>query len=350
MHTSQTAPRLGKELGDVQESTLRFFAQLGVEVVGIPRRMDLPGGTNPTARPLVPPPQAGPPGAQSPIWDEAELSRVCERVRQFGLEPWLTTLSLSANIVLGHPNRDADLEIVKTNIRIAGRLGLRVLTYNFMALRPSEGYRARYGHGRGGAHYRDFDARRIADLPPLPQVGTHTETEQWDRLRYFLEAVIPTAEAAGIRLAVHPNDPPVATFRGVDQPLHSLDRLKKLVDVVDSPANSIYLDTGVTTEMGEDAVAAIHYFGQRDRIGTVHFRNVQVMEPSTHYVETFHDNGDADLFACMKAFYEVGYTGMIDPDHTPYLTSDTPDTRAGWAFALGQILTMHRVAGQLRQG
>jgi mannonate dehydratase len=96
----------------------------------------------------------------------------------------------------------------------------------------------------------------------------------------------------------------------------------------------------VTTELGEDVVEAIRYFGERDRIGTVHFRNVRVEVPRYKYVETFQDEGDCDMFACMKAFHEVGYKGMLDPDHTPGITGETPDTRIGWAFAIGQMIAM----------
>jgi mannonate dehydratase len=201
------------------------------------------------------------------------------------------------------------------------------------------------GRGRGGAHLRDFDFERIKGLPPLESVGQHTLAEMWDRLAYFLQAVIPTAEAAGVRMACHPNDPPVPDYRGVAQPLSDLASWKRLIDLVDSPANSLYFDTGVTTELGEDAVAAIHYFGERDRIGTVHFRNVRVELPRYKYVETFHDEGDCDMAACMRAFHEVGYTGLIDPDHTPGISADTPGAQVGWAFAIGQIIALRAAVG-----
>ena len=73
-------------------------------------------------------------------------------------------------------------------------------------------------------------------------------------------------------------------------------------------------------------------------IGTVHFRNVRVDIPRYKYIETFHDNGDCDMLACLRVLHEVGYRGAIYPDHTPYLTDDTHDTRAGWAFASGQMV------------
>lgn len=334
--------KIGKELGDVAETTLRFFRQIGVEAVGMPTRWNETPGTRPTTRPLVPPTQQGPVGPQPPAWDEAEVRRIKARIETFGLTPIQANLPLSGNILMGNADRDADLEIVKQNIRLAGKLGLQTLTYNFTALRASEGYGALLGQGRGGADLRDFDNERIADLPPLPAVGEHSLAEMWARIGYFLEAVLPVAEAAGVRLAVHPNDPPVPVYRGVAQPLGELAGLKRLVELVDSPANCVFFDTGVTTEMGEDAVTAIHWFGQRQRIGAVHFRNVRVGTPRYRYVETFQDEGDCNMVASLQALHEVGYQGLIEPDHTPGIDGDTPDTRIGWAFAVGQMVALRR--------
>jgi mannonate dehydratase len=166
----------------------------------------------------------------------------------------------------------------------------------------------------------------------------------WERIAYFLRAVVPVAEAAAVRLAVHPNDPPVPIYRGVAQPLSDLAGLTQLIDLVDSPANCLFFDTGVTTEMGEDAVAAIHQFGGRDRIAAVHFRNVQVTTPRYQYVETFQDEGDCNMAACMQALHNVGYRGLIEPDHTPGIDGDTADTRMGWAFAIGQMVALRAAA------
>lgn len=332
--------KIGKGLGDVSETTLRFFKQIGVEDVHMPTRWNEKPGTRPTTRPLVPPTQSGPVGAQGTVWDEDELLRIKARIHDFGLQATVAGLGISGNIVMGKPGRDADLDVVRANIELAGRVGIRVLTYNFTALRASEGYGARYGEGRGGADLRDFDYDRIKDLPPLDSVGCHAMDDMWDRVAYFLEAVVPTAEAARVRLAVHPNDPPVPVYRGVAQPMGDVAGMKRLIEVVDSPSNSVFFDTGVMTEKGADAAEMIRYFGSRDRIATVHFRNVRVETPRFQYVETFHDEGACDMFACMQAFHEVGYNGQIDPDHTPGIAGDTEDTRIGWAFAIGQLVAL----------
>lgn len=332
--------RISKSLGDVSESTLRFFGQMGVEDVSMPTRWSERTGAAPGTRPLIPPAQTGPGGPQPSPWDVDELIRVRDRIASFGLNPSSAGLPVSGPITLGLPARDRDIESVLACIESAGKVGLEVLTYNFTALRASEGYDARRGAGRGGADHRDFDHERIRELPPLDSVGEHTSEEMWERFTWFLERVIPVAESAGVRLAVHPNDPPVAEYRGVAQPLCSLAEWKRLIDTVDSPANCLFFDAGVTTQLGEDPVEVIRYFGSRDRIGTIHFRNVHVEKPIDRYVETFIDEGDCDMPACMQALHEVGYRGSVDPDHTPGITDDTPDTRIGWAYAIGQMIAM----------
>jgi len=334
---------IGKEVGDVSDTTLRFLRQIGVEHVGLPAQTS----TEPArSRPLVPPPQEEPAGSQPPPWDGAVLRGLRDRVERFGLVASAIALPVSGNVLLGRPGADADLAAIRRSIEAAGRAGFEVVTYSFSALRASEGYRPLEDHGRGGAHVRSFDASRIEGLPPLSSVGRHGKDELWDRLRGFLRAAVPAAEAAGVRLAVHPNDPPVAEFRGVAQPVRTLDDLKRLIATVDSPANSVYLDTGVLTEMGEDAPAAIRWLGERDRLGAVHFRNVHVEVPFQRYIETFLDDGDCDMPACMRALQGIGYAGMLEPDHTPGIHGDTFDTWIGWAFAIGQIIALRSATAE----
>jgi mannonate dehydratase len=334
---ARTQIRITKGLADLSQETLRFYGQIGVEEVGLPPRYVTEARSS---RPHVPPAQTAPAGRQRPPWRVEELLRMRERAAAFGMEASSISLPLSGDILLGRSGRDADLDVVRECIRAAGAAGLRVLTYGFTALRASEGYYALDGAGRGGASLRAFDYRRVHDLPPLEGVGRHTREEMWERLEYFLRAVVPAAEAAGVILALHPNDPPVGAFRGVAQPVRTLADLHRVLSVVDSPANRLYLDTGVLTEMGEDAAGAIRAFGARGRIGSVHFRNVSVDVPYERYTEVFLDQGDGDPAAWMRAFYESGYDGALDPDHTPGISGDTADAHAGWAFAIGQLIAL----------
>jgi len=332
--------KISKGLGNLAAATLGFYRQIGVEEVQVPARFN----TNINLRPLVPPTQKKAAGPMPPAWDEDELQRICDHVRGFELEPTAIGLPISGRILMGQEGRDEDLEDVIERIQMAGRVGFAVMTWNFTALRASEGYAAQEGAGRGGAHLRDFDDARIRDLPPLDDVGRHGMEAMWERLEYCLQRIVPAAEAAGVRLAMHPNDPPLPEYRGVAQPLWNLEGMKRLIEVVDSPANSLFFDTGVTTEYGDDAVEAIRYFGERDRIGIVHFRNVRVEQPYYKYTETFLDEGECDIVGCMRAFAEVGYEGGIDPDHTPGIVGDTEETQMGWAYAVGQLRALRLAA------
>lgn len=303
-------------LPDLSEERLRFLRQIGVEAVTIPARYSTEP-IEPSGHLLVPPAQKSPAEILPLSWSEKELCRICERVRAFDLEPMSINLRISGSIVLGSPQRDADLQATVAAIQAAGRSGIGVATYTFTALRASEGYALRERGGRGAAGLRDFDYERIRNLPALPSVGVHSEADMWDRLTQFLQTAVPAAEKAGVRLAARPNDPPVPVYREVAQPLVDFESMKRLIDVVDSPANCIFYDTGVSTEWGEDAEEVLRYFGSRQRIAAVHFRNVIVDEPRFRYLETFVDEGECDMAACMAALVDVGYDGWLDPDHSP---------------------------------
>ena len=326
---------------DLSQERLKFYRQIGVEEVTMPSEYSTETVSR-AVRPFVPPTQRQAAGAQPEPWSETELRRIQERVRAFYLLPTTMGLSLSGNILMGQPRQDRDIERVKEDIRVAGHVGIKVLVYAFTALRASEGYGACMGEGRGSANLRDFDYDRIRDLPPLSDVGQYSLEQMWSHLAFFLHEVIPVAEEAGVRLAAHPSDPPVPEYRGVAQPLVNLAEMKQLIEIVDSPANTIFFDTGVATEWGEDVIEAIHYFGRRNRIGMVHFRNVRVQIPCYKYIETFIDDGDCDMLAAMSALKSVGYKGGLDPDHTPSIISDTVDTRMGWAFAIGHIRALRQ--------
>ena len=328
--------KISMRLSDLSTERLNFYRQIGVEAVNMPTHYTMQSVARPLA-PHVPPTQKGPRGPIGAPWDEGELVRIRDRIHAFNLVPATMGLRLSGNILMGKAGRDEDLEQVRDDIRVAGRVGIGVLTHSFTALRASEGYASRQGSGRGTADLRDFDYERIRNLPPLDDVGRHSLEEMWERLAYFLHVVVPVAEESGVRLAAHPNDPPVPEYRGVAQPLNDFASFKRLIEIVDSPANSVFFDTGVSTEWGEDAVEVIRYFGSRGRIGTVHFRNVRVDVPRYNYLETFIDEGECDMRSCMQTFKEVGYSGSVDPDHTPKISGDTVDTRLGWTYAVAYI-------------
>ncbi len=331
--------KVAKGLRDLADDTLTFFKQMGIEHVVMPTRFNL----EPSRRNLVPSTDRGPQsdGLMRP-WDADELSRIKDYLGERGLSAEMVHLGRTWRVLHGRPDAADEIENVKQSIRAAGSAGIPVVEYNFTPLRGSEGYDSETGHG--GIQLRNYDSARTEDAPPLDNVGEHTREQMWERLTGFLQEVIPVAEDSGVRLALHPNDPAIPVFRGAAQPMRTLDDQKRLIETVDSPSNGITLDTGVTTEMGEDAAEAIRYFGSRDRINHVHFRNVRVDTPYYKYLEVRHDAGECDMLACMKAFHEVGYRYLIIPDHTPEFTNDSDGLQLGWAFALGYLRALKHAA------
>ena len=199
---------------------------------------------------------------------------------------------------------------------------------------------------RGGASTRYFDYEKAKQAPPEPSFEASTD-EVWERIRYFLERVVPEAEKAGVKLALHPDDPPVPNLKGETRVLGSLEGLKHLIEIVPSDANGLNFCQGTIAEMGADVIEAIRYFGSRDKINHVHFRNVNGSIPQFH--ETFIDNGDVDMLEAIRAYEEVGYTGTIMPDHTPKVVEDSSWRHRGRAFSLGYLKALMEVVGVLEE-
>jgi mannonate dehydratase len=253
-------------------------------------------------------------------WSEDRLRAPIERFRAAGLSVANLMISGFPNALYGRPGRDEEIEKVKASIRAAGRAGVPVVEYNFYAHRLTEGYYEE--PGRGGAGMTAYDYDRAKELPPLPEVGAHTLEAMWANITYFLKAVVPVAEGAGVRLALHPNDPPVPLSRGSGQIMATLEGWKRLIGIVPSPANGITYDCGVTRELGEDPVAVCRYFGERDRINHVHYRNVRVRRPYLDYTEVFPDEGQVDMLAVMKELVRQRYPRAIYPEHPRALDAD----------------------------
>lgn len=234
------------------------------------------------------------------------------------------------NTLYGRPGRDEEIQKVQQSIRAAGAAGVPVVEYNFYAHRSMEGYYAETG--RAGTGLTAFDYDRVKDLPPLPNEGAHSLGEMWNNITYFLKAVVPVAEQAGVRLALHPNDPPAPISRGSEQIMGNLEGWKHLIEIVDSKSNGITFDCGVTRELGEDPVEVCRYFGSRDRINHVHFRNVRVEKPREKYMEVFVDEGQVDMFAVMKELVRQKYPRLVFPEHPRGLDADSevPDFKSGY--------------------
>lgn len=253
-------------------------------------------------------------------WTVDQLQPIMDRCKSGGLTVGNMMIAGFNNTLYGRPGRDQEIEQFKQSIEAAGKVGLPVVEYNFYAHRAMEGYYE--VTGRGGAGLTGFDISRMTDQTPLPNEGAHSLDEMWANITYFLKAVIPTCEKANVRLALHPNDPPIHLSRGSGQIMGTLAGWKKLISIVDSPSNGITFDCGVTREMGEDPVAVANYFGSRDRINHVHYRNPTITTPYDNYVETFIDQGDNNMLAVMQELIKVGYKRMIYPEHERALDYD----------------------------
>lgn len=253
-------------------------------------------------------------------WEESQLRPMVDKLKAGGLSLGNMMIAGFPNTIYGRPGRDEEIEKLKQSIEAAGKMGLPVIEYNFYAHRALEGYYEE--DGRGGAGLTAFSAEKVKGLPPLSNEGVHSTEEMWKNITYFLKAVIPTAEKANVRLALHPNDPPVAISRGSGQIMGTVEGWKHLIQIVNSPSNGITWDCGVTREMGHDPVEVCQYFGSRDRINHVHYRNVRVRQPYNEYTEVFIDEGQNNMFAVMKELVKVKYTRMIYPEHERALDYD----------------------------
>jgi len=246
-------------------------------------------------------------------WQESAIRAEIEKCRAAGITLDNLMIDGFPNTIYGRPGRDEEIDKVIQSIRAAGRAGLPVIEYNFYAHRLTEGYFEETG--RAGLGLTGFDYEKVKDLPPLPEVGAYKLEQMWNNITYFLKAVVPEAEKAGVRLALHPNDPPAPLSRGSEQIMGTVAGWKRLITIVDSPANGITFDPGVTAEMGEDPVEVCRYFASRKRINHMHYRNVRVMKPYERYTEVSIDEGEVDMFEVMKEIVRNKYTGTIYPEH-----------------------------------
>ena len=238
---------------------------------------------------------------------------------------------------LGLPGRDEEIEHTITLVRNLGRLGVPVYCYEWMPvfnwMRTSTTAPA-----RGGALATAYDHRLMQDAP-LTEYGEVSEDSLWSNLDYFLKAVVPEAEKAGVQLAMHPDDPPLSPIRGLGRIMRSVENFQRLLDLVPSPVNGITLCQGNFTLMTDDLPGVIRHFGRQGKIFFAHFRDVR--GTAENFVETFHDEGKTDMLACMKAYKDIGFEGVLRPDHVPTMEGDNNDNPAyssvGRLFAIGYI-------------
>ncbi|MFC1525243.1 mannonate dehydratase [Candidatus Latescibacterota bacterium] len=269
-------------------------------------------------------------------WSYASLARAKAAYEANGL-----TLSVIESrppmekIKLALPGRDEEIEVVCSLLRNMGALEIPVWCSMWMpilgVLRTS-----RTIPSRAGALVSGYDHDEMRDKPQT-EYGEVGEEQQWENLKYFLERTVPVAEEAGVKMAMHPDDPPLSPIRGVARIMSSLDNYQRLIDLVPSPSNGIALCQGNFSLMTDDLPAAIRHFGKQDRIFFVHFRDVR--GTPERFEEAFHDDGQTDLVECLRAYRDIGYEWVCRPDHYPKMGDEEYDDelRVARLFAVGYL-------------
>lgn len=288
-------------------------------------------------------------GDPDKLWTVDELVALRREINAAGLELEAIENFDPAHwhdVLLDGPLREKHLENCKTIVRNVGKAGIPVFGYNFSIAGVCG--RVTGPFARGNATSVGMDGPLDTPMPrgmawnmvvdphaPAGAIPSTTSDELWQRLERFLDAVLPVAEAAGVKLAAHPDDPPLATMRGQPRLVYKPELYQRLLDLRPSPASALEFCIGTIAEMADgDVYAATERYASQDKLAYVHFRNIAGKVP--YYRETFVDDGDVDMLRILRILKANNYTGVIIPDHTPQMTCDAP-WHAGMAYALGYM-------------
>ncbi len=286
------------------------------------------------------------------LWSEEELRDLKRAVEAEGLRLEAIENFDPAHwhdVILDGPQKRRQLDGLKTLIRRLGKVGIPVMGYNFSVAGV-------WGHvvgpfARGGAASVGFFGPEGPPETPIPRgevwnmvydpdapggaIEPITSVQLWQRVEEFLRELVPVAEEAGVRLAAHPDDPPMPTLRGTPRLVYQPHLYQRLLDLVPSPSNALEFCLGTLQEMADgDLYATIEHYARQRAIAYVHCRNVRGKVPRYH--EVFIDEGDFDVFEALRRLHRSGYEGLLIPDHTPQMTCDAP-WHAGMAHALGYL-------------
>lgn len=256
-----------------------------------------------------------------PAWDYASLKASKEIFEAngftlYGLEGDQFDMN---RIKFGLEGRDEDIELYRQMLGNMGDLGVRLLCYNFMA--GIGWYRTTTDiQERAGALVSGFDSAD-ADKQPLTEFGEVSAEKIWNNYRYFIQKVLPTAEKAGVKMALHPDDPPVSPLKGIGRIFINANGIRKALSLSNSPSHGLTFCQGTYTTMGEDVQALIQEFGSTNKIYFVHIRDIQ--GTANHFRETFHDNGPTNMPLMFKSYNSIGFKGPIRSDHVPTMAGES---------------------------
>jgi mannonate dehydratase len=268
-----------------------------------------------------------------------EQGLVLEAIENFDPAHWY-------DVLLDGPLKHQHIENVKATIRTVGKAGIPILGYNFSIAGVSG--RTHGTFARGAASSVGMNGPVETPMPngmawnmivdenaPKGYLKSATPDELWGRFRDFLNEAIPVAEEAGVKLALHPDDPPMPTMRGQPRLVYQPSLYQKVVDLRPSRSNMLEFCLGSLAEMTEgDVYQATEQYSRQNKIAYVHFRNVTGKVP--HYRETFIDDGDIDMMRILKILKKNSFNGVLIPDHTPQMSCAAP-WHAGMAYALGYM-------------
>lgn len=255
--------------------------------------------------------------APYPGRDLAVLREQVDRVASFGLKLSVIERHVPHDLLVHRrPGWEEQLAGFCDLIRNMGRLGVNTLCYNWM---PDDDWqRTSFSvRERGGALVTEFD---LAKIDPTPPARPPTPASVlWESLEAFLKSVVPVAEDCGVKLALHPDDPPLESLRGQERILFNFAACERALNLLPSNANGLCYCQGSFASRGENIVEGIHRFASR--INFVHFRDVIGQVP--YFRESFHDTGKTNMAACIRAYQAIGYNGPARPDHVPTLDGET---------------------------
>ena len=340
--TQQMRVALGQYYSATDEY-LTFAKQLGVKGVQfnmIPKTPDLPDDKG--------------------YWELNDLKRLRQKVNDYDLE-----LEAIENVphhfytkaMLGVDGCDEQIANYQQTVRNMGEAGIPILGINWM---PNSVWRTPTAIGRGGVKVTAFDMEQALSgnifggiaVVPEAEGRIFSEAEMFDNYVYFMKQIIPVAEEYGVKIALHPDDPPVESLGGIGRVFYKPDNFKKALEAVPSPNHGLDFCMGCFSEMvyadqsnNDGVLDAIRYFGERGKIFYVHFRDVQGCVPK--FQECFPGEGNVDVVDAIRTLQDVGFTGFIIDDHVPEMIDDSQWRHRGHAYATGYIMALVEAVNRL---